>query len=101
MVGSNNLTLLDVPTGNTVSFSNNNTNSGWTAGAGVEWAFADNWSVRAEYDYVGLSNYTYTVPATGFALANDTSPPAIATTRCRHLGSMCSSTRHPSPAKLG
>jgi outer membrane immunogenic protein len=70
-VGSNNLTLLDVQTGNTVSFSNNNTNSGWTAGAGVEWAFADNVSVKAEYDYVGLSNYTYTVPTTGFALSND------------------------------
>jgi outer membrane immunogenic protein len=24
---------------------------GWTAGAGVEWAFADDWSVRLEYDY--------------------------------------------------
>ena len=46
------------------------TNTGWTAGAGVEWAFADNWSVRAEYDYVGLSNYSFTVPP-GFALAGD------------------------------
>ena len=62
-VGSNNLTLLDVASGQTVSFSNNNTNSGWTAGAGVEWAFADNWSVRAEYDYVGLSNDSFTVPS--------------------------------------
>lgn len=69
-VGSNNLTLLDVPTGTTVSFSNNNTNTGWTAGAGIEWAFADNVSVRAEYDYVALSNYSFTVPA-GVALAGD------------------------------
>jgi outer membrane immunogenic protein len=34
---------------------------GWTAGLGVEWAFAGNWSARAEYDYIGLQNQTYTV----------------------------------------
>jgi outer membrane immunogenic protein len=27
---------------------------GWTAGGGVEWAFADVWSARLEYDYYGL-----------------------------------------------
>ncbi len=62
-VGSNNLTILDVSSGNSVAFGNSNTNTGWTAGAGVEWAFADNWSVRAEYDYVGLSNDSFTVPS--------------------------------------
>jgi len=61
-VGSNNFTLLNVPTGATVSFANNNTNTGWTAGAGVEWAFWENWTARLEYDYVGLSNYSFTVP---------------------------------------
>ena len=25
---------------------------GWTVGAGVEWAFANNWSVKAEYDHL-------------------------------------------------
>ena len=41
-----------------------NTNSfGYTAGFGLEWAFASNWSVRAEYDYIGLPNQTYTVAA--------------------------------------
>jgi outer membrane immunogenic protein len=30
------------------------TKAGWTAGAGVEWAFADNWTARAEYLYVDL-----------------------------------------------
>lgn len=25
--------------------------TGWTAGAGIEWAFADDWSARLEYDY--------------------------------------------------
>jgi len=27
---------------------------GWTAGGGVEWAFAEVWSARLEYDYYGL-----------------------------------------------
>jgi opacity protein-like surface antigen len=37
------------------------TNLGLTGGFGVEWAFAANWSARAEYDYVGLSNQSYTI----------------------------------------
>ena len=32
------------------------TQSGWTAGAGIEWAFADNWTAKVEYLYVNLGN---------------------------------------------
>jgi outer membrane immunogenic protein len=39
------------------SFSN--TRVGWTAGGGVEWLFAPNWSVKAEYLYYDLGNVTY------------------------------------------
>ena len=39
----------------------NNSNFGWTAGFGLEWAFWNNWSLRAEYDFIGLGNHTYTV----------------------------------------
>jgi outer membrane immunogenic protein len=60
-VGNNNITLIDVPTGNAVSISNSNT--GWVAGGGVEWAFAQNWTAKVEYDYVGLSNSSVTLPA--------------------------------------
>jgi opacity protein-like surface antigen len=35
-----------------------NTNGGWLVGAGVEYAFAPNWSTRLEYYYLGLSNWT-------------------------------------------
>ncbi len=31
---------------------------GWTAGAGVEWAFADNWSLGLEYNYIDLGSDT-------------------------------------------
>jgi len=37
--------------------------AGWTAGAGVEAAFADNWTARVEYLFVDLSNATFTTGA--------------------------------------
>ena len=36
---------------------------GYTAGLGVEWAFAGDWSLRFEYDYIGLPGQSYTVAA--------------------------------------
>jgi len=32
-------------------YSTNNTRSGWLIGAGLEWAYKKNWSLRAEYSY--------------------------------------------------
>ena len=43
----------------------------WLAGAGIEWAFAPNWSAKIEYDYLGLANRTFTLPPGGF-LPGDT-----------------------------
>jgi outer membrane immunogenic protein len=34
-----------------------NTNTGWTVGAGVEYAITNNWSAKAEYLYVDLGNF--------------------------------------------
>ena len=39
--------------------------SGWTAGAGAEWAFADDWSVRLEYDYYDFGAHTVNMIDTG------------------------------------
>ncbi len=36
--------------------TNSQTEFGWTAGAGIEAAFADNWTARIEYLYVDLGN---------------------------------------------
>ena len=40
-------------------------NVGWTVGAGVEWRFAPQWSVKAEYLYVDLGSITNTIGAFG------------------------------------
>ena len=43
---------------NTVSDSA--TRTGWTVGGGVEWMFAPQWSVKAEYLYVDLGSFSTT-----------------------------------------
>jgi outer membrane immunogenic protein len=64
-VGANNPNLTVGGFGQTLS-SSTTTNFGWTAGIGIEWAFAGNWSARAEYDFIGLQNQSVTVvPGSG------------------------------------
>jgi outer membrane immunogenic protein len=63
-VGVNNPTVTDVTTGNSLSISNSNSNSGLLVGGGVEWAFAPNWTAKLEYDKLFLDNRTFTVNGT-------------------------------------
>jgi outer membrane immunogenic protein len=42
----------------TINSTTSKTVSGWAAGAGFEYAFASNWSFKAEYLYLGLHNIT-------------------------------------------
>lgn len=37
-------------------FSALQTYNGWTVGAGLEWAFANNWSAKVEYLYINFGN---------------------------------------------
>jgi high affinity Mn2+ porin len=39
--------------------------TGWTAGAGVEFAVSGNWSVKVEYDYIDLTRRMYDLSAFG------------------------------------
>ncbi len=55
-----------------VNISGPGSNQGWTAGAGLEYAFWGTWSVRAEYDFVRLNNATYTQPAAPAPFGKDT-----------------------------
>jgi outer membrane immunogenic protein len=48
---------ITVPTGGTTN-SSTSSKLGWTAGAGVEYAFMGAWSAKAEYLYVDLGSFT-------------------------------------------
>jgi outer membrane immunogenic protein len=47
-------------------------NTGWVVGAGLDYAFARNWDVFAEYRYASLQNITVTFPLAGRSI-NSTS----------------------------
>jgi outer membrane immunogenic protein len=42
------------------------TQTGWTVGAGVEWAFLPNWTAKVEYLYVDLGNSSCPATSCGF-----------------------------------
>jgi outer membrane immunogenic protein len=53
----NQATVTDLSTG--LSVGTTKIDAGWVAGAGLEYAFPDsNWTIRFEYDYIGLGNST-------------------------------------------
>lgn len=39
---------------------------GWTVGGGFEWAFAANWTAKAEFLYIDLGSFSYLSPRTSF-----------------------------------
>jgi len=77
-VGNNNFTVTNLTTGasftcGTFNLTNcGNNTGGWLLGAGFEYAFTNNWTVKLEYDYLGLGNRTFFIPATAPFLAGDT-----------------------------
>ena len=52
--------MTDLTTGASVSSSA--TNNGWMLGAGIEYGITLNWTVKLEYDYLGLRNWTRSSP---------------------------------------
>jgi outer membrane immunogenic protein len=42
-------------------FATRSWEKGWTVGAGVEWAFADNWSAKLEYLHYEIGTHAYAV----------------------------------------
>src|SRR4029450_6252977 len=52
-VGNDDFTITNLTTGASITASNNNTNSGWLVGAGIEWAFGPNWSAKVEDNCLG------------------------------------------------
>ena len=72
-VGNDGFTLVDQTTGAAFVGDTSHTISGWMVGAGIEYAFTDNWSAKIEWDFLRLPGRTFTVPGVIFpALAGDT-----------------------------
>lgn len=72
-IGHSGFTVTNLATSLSMSGSNSNTAGGWLVGAGSEWAITPNWTVKFEYDYLGLGNQSVTLPGTVIsALAGDT-----------------------------
>ena len=44
--------------GNAFSVSASDTRSGWLVGAGIEYGITPNWTMKVEYDHLGLENVT-------------------------------------------
>ena len=40
------------------------TRTGWTVGGGIEWAFWNNWSMKAEFDYYDFGTSSVTLVGT-------------------------------------
>jgi len=75
---NDNLNFVFPATNDLQTISTSSLMTGWTLGAGTEWAFGLNWTLRAEYLYVDLGRQTFTsVP--GGRLAN------LATTLTEHF----------------
>jgi outer membrane immunogenic protein len=73
-VGNNGFTLTNAATGASISASSN-VATGWLVGGGLEWAFGgyiNTWTIRFDYAYLGLNNWTHTVPAAAPFLGGDT-----------------------------
>jgi outer membrane immunogenic protein len=49
-----------------------NTQIGWTAGAGVEWAFAQNWTARAEYLFMDFTPSSTVTLSDGSTISQNT-----------------------------
>jgi outer membrane immunogenic protein len=61
-VGTSNLTISNVTAGTVITGNNSRTNSGFLGGVGIEYAITNNWTVKAEYDYLALSRRNFIVP---------------------------------------
>jgi outer membrane immunogenic protein len=59
---SNGFTVTNVATGVSFGSTGGSSTGGWLLGGGVEYAVDRNWSVKSEYDYIGLGNRNFAVP---------------------------------------
>ena len=56
-----------------ISTALNDNRTGFVAGVGLEYGLTENWSARAEYDFLGFGTKTYNFPAPPVAIKSDLS----------------------------
>jgi outer membrane immunogenic protein len=61
-------TVTDAIGANVFSASIGDTRGGWLVGAGIEYGFTPNWTMRVEYDHLGLGDVTTAGPIVGDTL---------------------------------
>ena len=61
---------IDINDAGSVVSTPGHTQTGWTAGAGVEFAVSGNWSAKLEYDYIELSRRVYDLSGFGLPPVN-------------------------------
>jgi outer membrane immunogenic protein len=72
-VGFDGFTVTDLNTGLSLNGGGGSTSEGaGLVGGGIEWAFANYWSIRFEYDALLFGSRTFTVPLGSPVLAGDT-----------------------------
>ncbi len=83
LYGTGGLAVTDLKVGNTYATTNNLANtsagassasstiSGWTAGAGAEWAFLGNWRAKAEYLYIDFGSVSTSAQLNNGTFANN------------------------------
>jgi outer membrane immunogenic protein len=70
-VGTRNLTITNLNTGVSISGGNLHSRTGAMLGFGLEYAFTNNWTVKAEYDFIDLSSRSFVVPLGARFLVGD------------------------------
>jgi len=61
-VGERGLTVTNLATGASLTGTGSSSRSGFLLGAGIEYAVTNNWTIKAEYDYLGVSSRSFIVP---------------------------------------
>jgi outer membrane immunogenic protein len=70
-VGVSNFTIANLTTGVSVASGTSRTRTGGMLGLGFEYAFTNNWTAKAEYDVIELSDRSFGVPANAPFLIGD------------------------------
>jgi len=59
---SSGFTVTNLATGVSIGSGSSSNVGGWLLGGGVEYAITNNWSLKGEYNYIGLGNRNFAVP---------------------------------------